>query len=155
MASFARTAHRLGLGSVRATLLINLSWIGQTATHSQSYKGALKEAAHQSKTAQGTMDSALAFRAAAPPPGGRVEAGEIPGDRKAVDLSHHLSELAKARRFSPLKSFSRYMGIPGIISLSVIPDILCCQWNALLSDDPLDRATSDIAELTDICVTTF
>jgi aromatic amino acid aminotransferase I len=36
---------------------------------------------------------------------------------KAIDLSHHLSELAKARRFSPLKSFGKYMGVPGMISL--------------------------------------
>lgn len=37
--------------------------------------------------------------------------------RMAIDLSHHLSELAKARRLSPLKTFSKYMGLPGIISL--------------------------------------
>jgi hypothetical protein len=37
----------------------------------------------------------------------------------AIDLSHHLSELAKARRFSPLKSFGKYMGMPGMISLWV------------------------------------
>lgn len=37
---------------------------------------------------------------------------------KAIDLSHHLSELAKARRFSPLKSFGKYMGVPGMISLA-------------------------------------
>lgn len=36
---------------------------------------------------------------------------------QAIDLSHHLSELAKARRFSPLKSFGKYMGVPGMISL--------------------------------------
>jgi len=37
---------------------------------------------------------------------------------KAIDLSHHLSELAKNRLPSPLKSFYRYWGKPGLISLA-------------------------------------
>ena len=37
---------------------------------------------------------------------------------EAIDLSHHLSELAKARQLSPLKGLARYFGKPGIISLA-------------------------------------
>ncbi|KZV85986.1 PLP-dependent transferase [Exidia glandulosa HHB12029] len=36
---------------------------------------------------------------------------------KALDHSHHLSDLARARESSPLKSLIKYMGKPGIISL--------------------------------------
>lgn len=36
----------------------------------------------------------------------------------AVDLSHHLSELAKNRQPSPLKSFYRYWRKPGVIGLA-------------------------------------
>jgi len=36
----------------------------------------------------------------------------------AIDLSHHISELAKARRPSPLKGLAKYMGVPGLISLA-------------------------------------
>ncbi|TCD67496.1 hypothetical protein EIP91_012301 [Steccherinum ochraceum] len=37
---------------------------------------------------------------------------------KAVDLSHHLSDMAKARLPSPLKSLGKYMNKPGLISLA-------------------------------------
>ncbi|EJD01652.1 PLP-dependent transferase [Fomitiporia mediterranea MF3/22] len=37
---------------------------------------------------------------------------------KAIDLSHHLSELSKARQTSPLKGLAKYFGQPGIISLA-------------------------------------
>lgn len=37
---------------------------------------------------------------------------------KAIDLSHHLSDLAKARKPSPLKSLAKYFGKPGLISLA-------------------------------------
>ena len=37
---------------------------------------------------------------------------------KAVDLSHHLSELAKNRRPSPIKSFYKYWRKPGVIGLA-------------------------------------
>ena len=37
---------------------------------------------------------------------------------KAIDFSHHLSELSKARQQSPLKSLARYFGKPGILSLA-------------------------------------
>jgi len=37
---------------------------------------------------------------------------------KAVDLSHHLSELSKARQPSPLKSLGKYAGKPGLITLA-------------------------------------
>ncbi|TRM68096.1 pyridoxal phosphate-dependent transferase [Schizophyllum amplum] len=36
----------------------------------------------------------------------------------AVDLRHHLSELAKARSVSPLKGLQKYMDKPGLISLA-------------------------------------
>ena len=36
----------------------------------------------------------------------------------ALDLSHHLSDIASARVPSPLKIFQRYWGKPGIISLA-------------------------------------
>lgn len=36
----------------------------------------------------------------------------------ALDLSHHLSLLARSRRASPLKDIIRYMAVPGIISLA-------------------------------------
>lgn len=32
--------------------------------------------------------------------------GQLPASK---DMSHHLSQLAKERRFSPLKSFAKYM----------------------------------------------
>jgi aromatic amino acid aminotransferase I len=37
---------------------------------------------------------------------------------EAIDLSHHLSDLAKARHTSPLKGLQRYWGKPGLISLA-------------------------------------
>ncbi|KAJ7179162.1 pyridoxal phosphate-dependent transferase [Mycena filopes] len=37
---------------------------------------------------------------------------------EAVDLSHHLSDLAKARQISPLKGLQKYWGRPGLISLA-------------------------------------
>lgn len=37
---------------------------------------------------------------------------------KAIDLSHHLSEVSKSRETSPLKGLARYFGKPGIISLA-------------------------------------
>ncbi|KAH8118799.1 PLP-dependent transferase [Phellopilus nigrolimitatus] len=37
---------------------------------------------------------------------------------KALDLSHHLSALSRARQPSPLKGLAKYFGQPGIISLS-------------------------------------
>lgn len=36
-------------------------------------------------------------------------------ERKAIDMSHHLSELSKARPVSPLKGLARYFGKPGIL----------------------------------------
>ncbi|KZT24540.1 PLP-dependent transferase [Neolentinus lepideus HHB14362 ss-1] len=36
----------------------------------------------------------------------------------AIDLSHHLSDVSKARRTSPLKGLSKYMGKPGVITLA-------------------------------------
>ncbi|KZT05602.1 PLP-dependent transferase [Laetiporus sulphureus 93-53] len=43
--------------------------------------------------------------------------------QKAIDLSHHLSELSKARATSPLKGLARYYGRPGLISLAGgVPD---------------------------------
>ncbi|KAF8897502.1 pyridoxal phosphate-dependent transferase [Infundibulicybe gibba] len=36
----------------------------------------------------------------------------------AIDLSHHLSTLSRARGLSPLKGLQRYFGKPGIISLA-------------------------------------
>lgn len=37
---------------------------------------------------------------------------------KAIDLSHHLSDIAKARHESPLKSLMKYMGKPGAVELA-------------------------------------
>ena len=37
---------------------------------------------------------------------------------KAIDLSHHLSDLAKNRRPSPLKTFYQYWRKPGVIGLA-------------------------------------
>jgi hypothetical protein len=39
-------------------------------------------------------------------------------ERKALDLSHHLSELAKRRQVSPLKGIFKYAFKPGIIMLA-------------------------------------
>ena len=36
----------------------------------------------------------------------------------AVDLSHHLSDVAKARKVSPLKGLAKYMGNPNLIPLA-------------------------------------
>ncbi|OBZ70291.1 Aromatic amino acid aminotransferase C56E4.03 [Grifola frondosa] len=38
--------------------------------------------------------------------------------QKAVDLSHHLSDLSRARTTSPLKGLAKYFGRPGLISLA-------------------------------------
>ncbi|KAI0329543.1 PLP-dependent transferase [Cubamyces sp. BRFM 1775] len=38
--------------------------------------------------------------------------------QKAVDLSHHLSDVARARATSPLKGLARYFGRPGLITLA-------------------------------------
>lgn len=43
------------------------------------------------------------------------EKGQLPN---AIDLSHHLSRLSKARQTSPLKGLARYWGKPGLISLA-------------------------------------
>jgi aromatic amino acid aminotransferase I len=37
---------------------------------------------------------------------------------KSIDLSHHLSDLAKRRVDSPLKTFYKYYGRPGILPLA-------------------------------------
>jgi len=37
---------------------------------------------------------------------------------KSIDLSHHLSELSKARAVSPLKGLMKYFAQPGILSLA-------------------------------------
>ncbi|KIJ70016.1 hypothetical protein HYDPIDRAFT_77313 [Hydnomerulius pinastri MD-312] len=37
---------------------------------------------------------------------------------KAIDLSHHLSELSKARATSPLKGLQKYFSQPGVLSLA-------------------------------------
>ena len=37
---------------------------------------------------------------------------------KAIDLSHHLSDLSRARQKSPLKELAKYWGRPGLISLA-------------------------------------
>ena len=37
---------------------------------------------------------------------------------KAIDLTHHLSDVAKAREASPLKGLMKYFGKPGMISLA-------------------------------------
>ncbi|KAJ3558312.1 hypothetical protein NM688_g998 [Phlebia brevispora] len=71
---------------------------------------------------------------------------------KAVDLSHHLSNLSKARVVSPLKGLAKYMGNPNLITLaggmphpSYFPfaDISA---NALVSDsfslEPVERESS-------------
>ncbi|KDQ64466.1 hypothetical protein JAAARDRAFT_201799 [Jaapia argillacea MUCL 33604] len=36
----------------------------------------------------------------------------------AIDLSYHISDLARSRQTSPLKGLSKYMGRPGVISLA-------------------------------------
>ena len=38
--------------------------------------------------------------------------------RKAIDLSHHLSDLSRARATSPLKGLARYFGRSDLISLA-------------------------------------
>lgn len=43
-----------------------------------------------------------------------MSSDELP---KVLDHSHHLSDLARGRESSPLKSLIKYMGKPGIISL--------------------------------------
>lgn len=39
-------------------------------------------------------------------------------EHKAIDLSHHLSELSKRRQVSPLKGLAKYMGNPNLIALA-------------------------------------
>lgn len=38
--------------------------------------------------------------------------------QKAIDLSHHLSDLSRRRTVSPLKGLAKYMGKPGVIALA-------------------------------------
>ncbi|TDL29994.1 PLP-dependent transferase [Rickenella mellea] len=49
------------------------------------------------------------------PTNSREKYGEPP---KAVDLSHHLSEVSKARSLSPLKGYQKYFNRPGMIMLA-------------------------------------
>lgn len=37
---------------------------------------------------------------------------------KGINLSHHLSDLSRARPVSALKGLARYMGKPGLIALA-------------------------------------
>jgi aromatic amino acid aminotransferase I len=37
---------------------------------------------------------------------------------KSIDLSHHLSEVSKARVTSPLKGLQKYFSQPGILTLA-------------------------------------
>jgi aromatic amino acid aminotransferase I len=37
---------------------------------------------------------------------------------KSIDLSHHFSDLAKRRLPSPLKTFYKYYGKPGLLALA-------------------------------------
>jgi hypothetical protein len=46
---------------------------------------------------------------------GGYDISELP---KSIDLSHHLSELAKSRAPSPLKTFYKYFGRPGLLALA-------------------------------------
>lgn len=43
---------------------------------------------------------------------------KVPPLSKAIDLSHHLSHLAKARIESPLKNLQKYIERPGLISMA-------------------------------------
>lgn len=43
---------------------------------------------------------------------------EAVNKQNAIDLSHHLSDVARARGVSPLKALQKYFGQPGIISLA-------------------------------------
>lgn len=36
----------------------------------------------------------------------------------SVDLSHHLNDVARRRKPSPLKEMAKYMGVPGMTSLA-------------------------------------
>lgn len=56
--------------------------------------------------------------------------------QKAIDLSHHLSEVSRARTTSPLKGLSKYFGRPGLISLA----------GGLPSEDyfPFDSVAADV-----------
>lgn len=38
--------------------------------------------------------------------------------QKAIDLSHHLSDLSRRRQVSPLKGLAKYMGNPNLIALA-------------------------------------
>ena len=44
------------------------------------------------------------------------EKQRVAGD--AIDLSHHLSELSKRRKTSPLKGMQKYMTKPGTLMLA-------------------------------------
>ncbi len=48
--------------------------------------------------------------------------------QKAIDLSHHLSDVALARQTSPLKGLARFFGRPGMISLAGGTDRLPTRW---------------------------
>ncbi|KAL6309824.1 PLP-dependent transferase [Sparassis latifolia] len=54
---------------------------------------------------------------------------------KAIDLSHHLSDLSRARRPSPLKSLSKFFGRPGVISLAGgLPNEACFPFASISAD---------------------
>ena len=48
--------------------------------------------------------------------------------QKAIDLSHHLSDLSRARQTSPLKGLAKYFGRPGLISLAGGKSRACLPW---------------------------
>ncbi len=51
-----------------------------------------------------------------PSSGAKMSYSEKPS--KAIDLSHHLSDVSRARGVSPLKGLARYLERPGMISLA-------------------------------------
>ena len=56
----------------------------------------------------------------------------IADTNKAIDLSHHISENAKARKISPLKDIQKYHGRPGLISLAGGTYLRYCSRRSLL-----------------------
>ncbi|EPS98782.1 hypothetical protein FOMPIDRAFT_1024508 [Fomitopsis schrenkii] len=58
--------------------------------------------------------------------------------QKAIDLSHHLSDVSRARQTSPLKGLGKYNGRPGLISLAGgLPSVAYFPFSAI-SGDALD-----------------
>ena len=59
--------------------------------------------------------------------------------QKAVDLSHHISDVSRARQLSPLKGLAKYMNNPNVIAVAGGQSAVICPPCVLVSIIRLSR----------------